>query len=295
MKEDEASSTAYTVIHGILHTAKNPKLKHLVDTDTINTCTKILSASPQGRKCLGELHHPLKKKILPLLEWLLIPGITLNYVLRKRFIEEKVLEAIKNGTSQIINIGAGLDTLAWRLSALFPEVTFIEIDHPATSLEKTKALKTPDANLKNLHFIQADLSQVSLENTLQRCRNFDTEQQTLYISEGVLMYLDEIHVSRVFKSLRNLTGKGSLFIFSCMEPNKSDKNNIRPLLHLYLKLKNERYLWYKHDTKISFFLQKHHYTLMEMADSKVYKQKYLSDQYDHALHKGEYIVVAKAD
>ncbi|MBU1216720.1 class I SAM-dependent methyltransferase [bacterium] len=295
MKEDKASSTAYTVLHGILHTIKNPKLAHLVDEETVTACTKILSATPQGRKRLEELHSPLKSKLLPFLEWLLVPGITLNYILRKKFIEENVLQAIKNGTTQIINIGAGFDTLAWRLSLRFPSLVFIEIDHPATSREKTKALRGEDSASPNLHFVAADLSKVSLDAALQGCAAFDSKQKTLYISEGVLMYLDEIHVVGLFDSLRNLTGGESIFIFSCVEPNESDKNNICPLLHLYLKLKNERYLWYKRDTELTDFLKKYHYTLIETADSEIYRKKYLPVDYNGTLHQGEYVVVARVD
>ena len=88
MKEDKASSTAYTVLHGILHTIKNPKLAHLVDKETVQACTKILSSTSEGRRRPEELKSPIKSKILPFLEWLLLPGITLNYVLRKKFIKE---------------------------------------------------------------------------------------------------------------------------------------------------------------------------------------------------------------
>jgi len=295
MKEDQASSTAYTVLHGILHTIKNQKLSHLVDEETVTACTKILSSTSLGRKRLEELHNPVKSKLLPFLEWLLMPGVTLNYILRKKFIEEKVLEAIQNGTTQIINIGAGFDTLAWRLSLRFPSLTFIEIDHPATSQEKIKALHYTDSTSPNLHFVSADLSKVSLDDALQGCEGFDSKQKTLYISEGVLMYLDEKHVSELFDSLRNLTGKDSIFIFSCMEPHKSNKNNIRMLLHLYLKLKNECYLWYKQDTELPNFVKKHHYTLIEMANSEIYRKKYLPVDYNRTLHQGEYVVVTKVD
>jgi methyltransferase (TIGR00027 family) len=295
MKEDKASSTAYTVLHGILHTINNPKLKDLVDKETVTACTKILSATSQGRKRLEELKSPIKRKILPFLEWLLMPGITLNYILRKKFIEEKVLEAIENGTTQIINIGAGFDTLAWRLSKRYPALNFIEIDHPATSKDKTKAIFDLDSVFSNLHFIAADLSKVSLDSVLQDCNGFDATQKTLYICEGVLMYLDEIHVSALFNSLRNLTGKDTIFIFSCMEPPQSSKNNIRVLLYLYLKLKNEKYLWYKKDTDLPNFINKHNYRLLDMADSQIYREKYLPINYDGTLHQGEYVVVVKVD
>jgi methyltransferase (TIGR00027 family) len=292
MKEERASSTAYTVIHGILHTAKNPQLSHLVDEETVAACTQILSATALGRKRLAELGSPVKSRLLPFLEWLLLPGITLNYVLRKKVIEEKVLQAIEAGTTQIVNIGAGFDTLSWRLSQQFASVTFIEIDHPATSREKTDALCSAYAP-SNLYFVEADLSKVLLQKALEGCEGFNVQQTTLYVCEGVLMYLKEQHVSALFESLKRLTGAGSIFVFTCMEPNESEKNNVRTLLHLYLKLKNERYLWYIRDTEVPDFIKKHDYTLMEMADSETYRNRYLPKNYDGLLHRGEYVVVAE--
>ena len=293
MKEDKASSTAYTVIHGMLHTVKNPKLAHLLDDESIEACNNILSASPEGRRRLEELHDPIKSKILPFLEWLLLPGITLNYILRKKFIEEKVIEAIENGATQIINIGAGFDTLAWRLSLRYPSFSFIEIDHPATSSDKIKAVSQGNSIPENLHFISADLSKVSLKDALNDCKGFDKNKETVYICEGVLMYLDEIHVDALFDSLRDLTGKGSTFIFSCVEPHDSPKNNIRALLHIYLKFKKESYLWYKRDTELNKFIEKHNYTFLDIADSEVYRKRYLPNDFNATLHQGEYVVATK--
>ncbi len=295
MKENKASSTAYTVVHGMLHALKNPKFSHIRDDETVDACTKILSATPMGRKRLEELSDPIKSKMLPFLEWLLMPGGSLNYVLRKKYIEERVLEAIEDGVTQVINIGAGFDTLAWRLSSLFLNLNFIEIDHPATSGEKKKALNTERSNLSNLHFIEADLSRVSLEYALSMCDAFDFSKKTLYICEGVLMYLDEKDVHGVFESLSNLTGRDSVFIFSCVEPSNSSKNNIRSLLQLYLMLKDENYHWYIRDYELPSFIKKHNYSLLHMADSEYYKENYLPSDFDGTLHKGEYIAVTKVD
>jgi len=295
MKEESPSSTAYTVIHGILHTARNPALRHLVDDEVIDACTMILSASEEGKKRLAQLDSPIRSRLLPFLEWLLLPGITLNYVLRKRFIEAKVNEAIDAGYTQVVNIGAGFDSLAWRLSRRFPSVNFIEIDHPATGKEKIKAFSSADSIPENLHFITADLSQKKLESVLDAGSGFDPGRKTIYIAEGVLMYLKEEHVTGLFKALKRLTGPGSRFVFSGMEPDESEKNNIRPLLHLYLRVKNERYNWYIRESGMPAFLAAQEYTQVEYADSESYRQDYLPPDYTGVLHRGEYVVLAEAD
>lgn len=294
MKEDKASSTAYTVVHGILHTAKNPALRFLVSDETVQACEKILAASPEGQKRLAQLASPVKSRLLPFLEWLLLPGITLNYVLRKKFIAENVIQGVAYGATQVVNIGAGFDTLAWRLSKKLPLVNFIEIDHPATGREKIKALCNETVVAKNLHFLAADLSKQSLESVLNGFAGFDPRRKTIYLCEGVLMYLEEEHVIGLFDALKKLTGAGSTFIFSCMEPNESEKNNIRPLLHLYLTLKNERYNWYIRERDLPDFLTKRDYSLKAVADSKFYRNNYLREGFKGAVHRGEFVAVAEA-
>ncbi len=295
MKKESASSTAYTVLHGILHTSRRPELAFLVSDDVAASCEKILSALPEGRKRLAQLNSPLKSKILPFLEWLLIPGITLNYVLRKRFIEEQVCSAIDDGITQIVNIGAGFDTLAWRLSRRFSPVNFIEIDHPATSAEKRSAVAAVSESMPNLHFVAADLSHETIESALNSCAGFDSGRKTLYICEGVLMYLEEPRVIALFDAFRSLTGSGTLFIFSCMEPRRSVKHRPRPLLQLYLALKSERYRWYLGDTDLTAFLRVRNYTLKAVADSDYYRRTYLGTDYRGTLHRGEYVVTAEVD
>lgn len=295
MKTDKASSTAYTVIHGLLHTAKDPRFGHLVDEETVEACRLILGASTEGQKRLKQLDSPLKSRILQFLEWLLLPGVTLNYALRKKYIEEQTLKALDSDVTQVVNIGAGFDTLAWRLSKRFPTVTFIEIDHPATGREKQMALAKENGENDNLHFLNADLSRISLKSVLSAFRGFDPGKKTLYICEGVLMYLDEKHVIDLLNTLQKLSGPGTRFLFSVLEPMESPENNARSLLRIYLKLKNEQYNWYIPQTALSPFLKKHGFTLEESVNSEDYRERYLAGDRSPLLHKGEYLVLAVAD
>ncbi len=61
----------------------------------------------------------------------------------RRFIDEHLQARLKDDDDQdvqVIILAAGYDTLAWRLSAEYPMVNFIEVDHPATGRAKRHAL-----------------------------------------------------------------------------------------------------------------------------------------------------------
>ncbi len=96
MKEEKASSTAFSVVQGILYTAQNPQLAHLVPEDLKDACARILSASPEGRKRLRQLDSRWFMMVVPLIERLMLPGITLQYVLRKRCIEEYAVQTLRD-------------------------------------------------------------------------------------------------------------------------------------------------------------------------------------------------------
>ena len=294
MKDNQASTTAYTVAHGILHTATAKGGRELVGESMLRSYEKLLMASREGRRRLDELQNPLKRLALPALEWLLMPGITLNYVLRKRFIEEQVRLAVANGVTQVINVGAGFDTLMWRLCRENEGLQCIEIDHPATSREKRTMIEKSDGMPENLSLCAADLSQASLEEALNATPGFDSARKTLYICEGVMMYLGQRDVIGIFESIKKISGSGSTLVFSALEPRGSHRNNIRPLLYTYLWLKSESYRWYIHEEDMDGFLEAREYKMDAVADSTYYEKQNGGLLNGRTLHKGEYVVVATA-
>ncbi len=290
MKEDKVSSTALTVLQGILYTANRKKFSHLVTDDMKEACKKILKSSKEGQKRLKQLDNKVFNLSVPIIEKLMIPGITLHYVLRKKYIEEFVREAIKRGFNQIINLGAGFDTLAYRLSQEFNSVDFIEIDHPATQVHKEEALiKT---KIDNLHILSVDFSKQNLEDELKKFKNFDSDKKTIFISEGVLMYLNEDSVRDLFNSLKKLTNSDMEFIFTFIEPMSENRDSYGMLLNLYLKIKKEHLFWNIKKGKIANFLKSLDYEQKFLIDTDSFKEMYLPD-IQATLHRGEAIVVAK--
>jgi len=290
MKEDKVSSTALTVLQGIIYTAKKEEFSHLVSDEMIDSCKKILNSTKEGQKRLKQLDSKIFNLSVPIIEKLMLPGITLHYVLRKRYIEDFVREAIGRGFEQIINLGAGFDTLAYRLSQEFGGVEFIEIDHPATQVHKKEALL--ESSIDNLHLLSVDFSKQNLENELSKFEKFDRDKKTIFISEGVLMYLSEEHVRDLFASLKNLTKSDMEFIFTFIEPMHENRDSYGVLLSLYLKIKNEHLFWDIKKSEVAPFLKSLDYQQQSLIDADSFKEMYLPD-ISVTLHRGEAIVVAK--
>lgn len=86
---------------------------------------------------------------------------------RARYAEEKLEEAVRQGVSQYVILGAGLDSFALRRADLSSTLRIYEVDHAATQRSKRNrltdlCLPVPD----NLEFVPVDLEHGSLRDAL---------------------------------------------------------------------------------------------------------------------------------
>jgi methyltransferase (TIGR00027 family) len=170
----------------------------------------------------------------------------LHFMLRKRMIESAVTDAISRGASQIVVLGAGFDTLALRLHRSHPAVTFIEIDHPATQRLKREAVEMDQAGGRNLVFQPADLTGQPLEEALANVPVYRRGVNSVFVIEGVLMYLTHAEVSALFRLFGAHCGRGGRIAFTVMEPmagGRIDFHNATPLVKRLLRLWSEPFTY----------------------------------------------------
>ena len=284
MNNDEASSTAYTVAQGIVYSGRYSPDRQHVSNQLFESSEFILKSSREGRKLLKQLSNPAIRLFLKLFERLTLPGMSFHYVLRKTFIEHSVRNAIASGVKQVIVLGAGFDMLAYMLSKEFSEVEFLEIDHPATSKDKQ--------NAPNLHFSAVDFSQQSLREALSSNSDFDSVLSSVFVCEGVLMYLSESDVSHLLVSIRESVVGNCRFIFTSLEPLQSPQNDCGLILRLYLRAKSESLAWFCSQSSISSVLKKQGFRLDESANDVQIASKLMPNLRRKRFHKGEYVVNA---
>jgi methyltransferase (TIGR00027 family) len=109
---------------------------------------------------------------------------------RTRFAEDALAAAIERGVQQLVVLGAGLDTYAYR-GAFRDRLRIFEVDHPASQAWKQQrlaeaAIPIPD----NLTFAPVDFERQSLADGLAAA-GFDPARQTFFTWLGVVPYLTE--------------------------------------------------------------------------------------------------------
>lgn len=293
MKDDQASSTAYTVLQGILYIAKSTPYSYLVDDEVVKVGRQILQGSDEGRRRMGQLEGAVFRWGVKIREAIMLPGITLHYILRKNHVESITRQAIEQGVTQVIMLGAGFDTLPWRLHKQHQDINFIEIDHPATQKAKTAALDKNHEKGSNLHFLSVDFAKQTLKDRLSNFEHFESERPTLFICEGVMMYLSQKDVDILFDSIKELTGKGTHFVFSTLEPQGSEKNTIPAMLYWHLKMIKEPIAWDLNSNDMANFLKSREFELLGLAGRDELLSAQVKDSKNVSLHSGEYFAYCR--
>ncbi|WP_063056557.1 SAM-dependent methyltransferase [Nocardia salmonicida] len=126
-----------------------------------------------------------------------------------RLVDDRVAEAVAAGCRQIVLLGAGLDTRAYRMG-LPAEVTVYELDLPELFAFKEPVLRAADATpTAHRHVLPIDL-RTDWADPLRE-QGFRPDQPTHWIDEGALPYLPPEDHLRVVATLTALSAPGSRF------------------------------------------------------------------------------------
>jgi methyltransferase (TIGR00027 family) len=130
-----------------------------------------------------------------------------NLEARTIFFDGQVVEAISSGIRQIVVLGAGYDDRALRFRT--PDVRFFEVDHPNTQQDKRSRLaKLPQAGLDGPVLVAADFRVDALPDVLAAAGH-DRAAATLFLCEGLLVYLDEQATIGLLDGALAVAGPGS--------------------------------------------------------------------------------------
>jgi methyltransferase (TIGR00027 family) len=245
VQNDQASRTALLIAASLVLLNRSPQYTGIVPGTSADLCAQMLEThSKQSRLFLKIVRQNWFRPIAKLIERITIPGILLHYALRKKCIAGLVRLALVNGATQVVIIGAGFDPLSFELHQEFPDAQFWEIDHPATQRYKARTLSKIGA--ERLHFVAIDLSVTRVDSEALIKDSFDSTQRTVWIAEGLLMYLTLDVVSSLMRTLKSLSAPGSRFVFTFME--KQSDGRIRfdsqsKLVDWWLRRHGEPFVW----------------------------------------------------
>ncbi|MBN1847535.1 MAG: class I SAM-dependent methyltransferase [Deltaproteobacteria bacterium] len=140
-------------------------------------------------------------------------GIFEYVIARTKYIDEVYEKALIEGFDQILIFGAGYDSRALRFRAMAQRTRIFELDEPHTQTAKIRQFQKRGLSIpSNVHFISIDLEKESLRQKLDS-GGFEKSKKTLFILEGVLMYLISDAVHDTFETIQAYAGSGSRAVF----------------------------------------------------------------------------------
>lgn len=214
MRDRRASKTAKGVAACRAAEAERPANTRVLDDSLVR---KLLGP---GWTVLGTSRLP--HRIALWLFDLFVPGLQEYLAARARHIDECVRSRVADRTTQLVILGAGYDTRAYRLDGLRDRVRVFEVDHPASQREKKHDLvRVLGALPENVTYVAVDFVTQRLAERLRES-GYDERQRTLFVMEGVTLYLDAAAVDATLAFVRGHSGAGSSIVFDYAYPEVID-------------------------------------------------------------------------
>ena len=157
------------------------------------------------------LHIPLIRKFYR--EVLTPKGIYEYTIARTKYIDGIFEKILAERFDQILIFGAGFDTRALRFQTEAEDTKIFELDVPATQRAKLGQYRKRGLSIPaNVKFIPIDLDKESVSEKLVEA-GFDRDRKSLFVLEGLLMYLQPKSVDETFQVIGKFAGKGSEIVF----------------------------------------------------------------------------------
>jgi methyltransferase (TIGR00027 family) len=246
----------------------------------------IESSKPEGERIC---YDPLARQLAnPWFYWLSKlfagyaerkgPGVIGFLVARCRYIDDTLQTCLETGLDQLVILGAGLDSRAYRIEGLKGRVGVFEVDHPATQAVKRAKLARLFGQLPtHVTYVPIDFDQ----ETLQKLSNFgySPEARTLFIWEGVVHYLTAEAVDQTLEFVQQHSGSGSAIIFDYVYSSAlttAQKRGEIVRMERTRRYTGEGLVFGIEEGQVGTFLQARGYTQIRNVTSKALKRMYFT-------------------
>ena len=202
-------------------------------------------------------------------------GVWGGVLCRKRYIDDKTLEALSEGINAVVILGAGLDTRAYRLAAV-KAIPVFEVDLPENikykraRLERLYGTVPAHVTLVPIDFDNQDLA------TGLASQGYRTEYRSFFIWEAVTQYLTEAGIRKTFEFLARAKARSRL-VFTYVRKDFIDGTERYGLDTLYQAYRVSGPLWRfgLAPEQVAAFLGEYGWAETEQVGSQEYTERYL--------------------
>jgi methyltransferase (TIGR00027 family) len=142
-------------------------------------------------------------------------------LIRTRFIDERLERAVQGSAVQVVVLGAGFDSRAYRLRNLLRDVRVFEVDYGPTQAYKKLRIQEIFGSLpKNVTYVPIDFTRQKLSKELAKA-GYAKGRKTFFIWEGVTYYIPEEAIRETLRYVSE-TAPGSAIVFDAKKKSFVD-------------------------------------------------------------------------
>jgi len=150
------------------------------------------------------------------------PGVNGFLAARDRYIDDVLISFLEEGLKQLVILGAGYDSRPYRFD-LSGQVKTFEVDHPTTQADKLKKVQIIFGNVpEHVSYVAIDFNTQTLEERLL-ASGYDPKLKTLFIWQGVSMYLTGEAVDATLNFVARHSGQSSAIVFDYLYKTVLDR------------------------------------------------------------------------
>ncbi|MCE2438752.1 MAG: class I SAM-dependent methyltransferase [Candidatus Latescibacteria bacterium] len=133
-------------------------------------------------------------------------------ILRSRYAEDRLMDAVRTGVPQYVILGAGLDTFSMRQDARSHRLRVYELDHPATQeMKRERALEVYGRIPASLVFVPIDFETDRLDEALRKA-GFDPLTPSFFSWLGTTYYLSKDAIRETLGRVAGIAAPGSRIV-----------------------------------------------------------------------------------
>lgn len=212
----------------------------------------------------------------------LLPGMVNSGIARVRYFDDFVKKSVDEGFEQLVILGAGYDTRAYRIERL-KMLKIFEVDHPDTQSLKTDTIKKIFNSLPD-HVVYVPIN-LATENLGRKLvgTGYDQSKKTLFLMEGLLYYLSPKVVDEILSFIRTNSGKESAILFDYLPESVVDGScelEVGRNIHNHLAQIGEPLQFGVNEGTVVTFLAERGFSRVQNVTAEEYKKMYF-----HGINK----------
>jgi methyltransferase (TIGR00027 family) len=269
MTRNPAAQTAFGPMVQVAIEQYEPAERRLVSDDL------ALSILPGGQRALVRaMRWPPLRRLTIWAGERAVPGSWALITCRKRFIDDKLDEALKD-VDAVVVLGAGMDTRAYRL-ARRSDIPVFEVDLPVNIDRKRAAVQRATGSVPaSVHLVPLDFERDDLLGALT-AHGYRGDARTFFVWEGVTQYLTEDAVRATLAALR-AAPKGSRLAFTYVRRDFIEGTNMYEAAILYKRFRQRQQVWHfgLDPDAVSDFAAGYGWRLVEQAGPDYFLRNYI--------------------